>query len=29
MIYHVWVRAYVNGTWIDMDPSFKRVVPEN
>jgi len=26
MIYHVWVRAYVNGTWIDMDPSFKRVV---
>jgi transglutaminase-like putative cysteine protease len=26
MLYHVWVRAYVNGTWIDMDPSFKRVV---
>ena len=26
MIYHVWVRAYINGSWIDMDPSFKKVV---
>ncbi len=26
MIYHVWVRAYIDGSWIDLDPSFKKVI---
>ncbi len=25
-IFHVWVRAYLNGSWIDLDPSVKKVL---
>ncbi len=26
MLYHVWVRAYIDGSWRDLDPSFKKVI---
>ena len=26
---HVWVEAYINGTWIQMDPSFKQYTYHN
>ncbi len=23
---HLWVRAYINNSWVDMDPSFKKTI---